>query len=307
VKSSVFLFIAITGAWAQTSTTTYATDLNGNRIVTGAASSAGGVVTDLRQSINGKEIPYQQSEEKVLSDNGTTKVIERITRHYNHTGQLATTDRTVIEQTKHGDDLTTRSTLYRGDMNGNMQAAERTTVDKRKQGSSILTDTQIEEPSVNGSFDVSEKRTAIVETTSTGTRETESVMRRAAGGNLYESERVATTETKSEGKTIRSSAYYHPGVNSQMMLSKQEVTTTRTNADGSKTEEIDTFGRASDGKTHNAGDVLPLSERKTVERRTANGATVETVMLQTPSINDPNRLSAPQKVSETICRGVCDK
>ena len=59
-----------------------------------------GVVTDLRQSINGREVPLSQTEEKVLSKNGNTTVTERIVRHYGANGQIVQTDRVVTEETK---------------------------------------------------------------------------------------------------------------------------------------------------------------------------------------------------------------
>jgi hypothetical protein len=51
-----------------------------------------------------------------------------------------------------------------------------------------------------------------------------------------------------------------------------------------------------------------LTEKRTIDRQKgADGAIVETQKVQLPSVSDPGRLDAARKISETICRGECDK
>jgi hypothetical protein len=292
---------------AQTTSANYATDINGNRIPEGGKTSVNGVTTDLRQSINGREVPLQQVEEKVLSTSGGTTVKERIVRHYGSNGQVVLTDRVVTEETKTGEgESSVRSTIYRSDLSGNMAEAERKTVETRKVGAAIVIDTAVESKSLSGSFEVAERRTVTSEPTSDGKRESEIVSLRSGNGGLYEAQRIATTETKTGNLTVRNSATYEPGVNGQMSLTRQNVVTTMTNPDGTSSQEIETYGRASDGRAREVDAPPALTEKRTIERqKSADGVIVETQTVQLPSYNSPGRLDPPRKVSETVCRGEC--
>jgi hypothetical protein len=296
-------------AAAQTASNTYTTDINGNRIANGQVTSKDGVVTDLRQSINGKEVPLEQVEQKTLSKSGNTTVTERIIRHYGTGGQVVLTERVVSEATDNGaGESSVRSTTYRSDISGNMAEAERKTVATRKAGSATVTDTAVEKKSLSGSFEVAEKRSATSEPTSDGKKESEEVYLRDTNGNLYEAQRSATTETRSGNQTVSNTAIYEPGVNGNLALAKQNVVTTTTKPDGSSSQEIAIFGRASDGHAHEAGAPPSLTEKRVIERQKGvGGAIVQTESVQLPSVNDPGRLSAPRTVSETVCRGECDK
>ena len=288
---------------------TYTTDINGNRIAGGEVRTTDGVVTDLRQSINGREVPLSQTEEKVLSKSGNTTVTERIVRHYGANGQIVQTDRIVTEATSTGDgESSVHATTYRSDISGNMAEAERKTVDTHKMGAGTVTDTAIEKKDLSGSFSVAEKRTLTVEPTSDGKRENETVMLRDANGSLYEAQRASTVETKSGNQVVDNAAIYEPGVNGNLALTRQSVTKTTTNPDGSTSEEVEIYGRASDGRAHEANAPPALTEKRIIERqKTAGGAVVETQRVQLPSVSDPGRLDPARKVAETICRGECDK
>ena len=131
---------------------------------------------------------------------------------------------------------------------------------------------------------------------------------RDTNGNLYEAQRSATEETKTGNQTVSNTAVYEPTVNGSMSLKRQSVTKTTTNADGSSTQDVEIFGRASDGIARAENAPPSLTEKRTIERQKGSGgAVVETQTVQLPSVNDPGRLDAARKVSETICRGECDK
>jgi hypothetical protein len=280
--------------------------LNGNRAASATKTTANGITTDLRSSINGKEVPLEQVEEKVLSKDGPTTVTERIVRHYGAGGQVVSTDRIVKEETTADGGSTTHSTTYRSDISGNMTEAERQTVEIRKMGAATVTETAVEKKDLNGSFAVAERRTATMEPTSDGKRENETVFLRDANGSLYEAQRVATVETKSGNQTIASTAIYEPGVNGQISLAKQNVITTSASKDGSSTQEIATYGRTSDGHVREAGAAPSLTEKRIIERQKGpGGAILETQTVQVPSVNDSGRLDPARRVSETICRGEC--
>lgn len=294
---------------STSASTSWTTDINGNRVPGGSITSANGVTTDLRQSINGKEVPLEQVEEKILSKSGSTTVTEQIVRHYGAGGQVVATERIVKEETTTADGgSTVKATTYRSDISGNMAEAERKTVDTRKVGAGTQTDTAVEKRDLNGSFAVTEKRSATVEPTTDGKRENESVMLRDANGNLYEAQRLATVEKKAGNETVSNTAIYEPGVNGNLSLTRQEVAKTTTNTDGSSSKEVEIYGRASDGRAREAGAPPSLTEKRVIERQKGpNGEIIETQRVQLPSANDPGKLDPARKVSETVCRGECDK
>jgi hypothetical protein len=307
VRTSL-LFVAAGLLSAQSAAVTYTTDINGNRIPGGEVTSANGVTTDLRQSINGREGPLEQVEEKTLSQSGNTTVTERIVRHYGANGQVVQTDRVVTETTKTGEgESVVHATTYRSDISGNMNEAERKTIETRKNGAATVTDTSIEKKDLSGSFSVAEKRTATSEPTSDGKQESETVMLRNANGNLYEAQRSSTIEKKVGNETVSNTAIYEPTVdNGNLVLARQQVTKAIANADGSSTQEVEIFGRASDGRAHEAGAPPALTEKRTIERQKGpGGAVLETQTVQLPDVNNPGRLDPPHKVAETICRGEC--
>jgi hypothetical protein len=295
---------------AQSTSASYTTDINGNRVAGGAVVSSDGTTTDLRQSINGREVPLEQVQTKVLSQSGNTTVTERIVRHYGANGQVVATDRVVTEETKTGEgESIVHATTYRSDISGNMSEAERKTVETRKNGAATVTDTAVEKKDLSGSFSVAEKRTAMTEPTTDGSRGSETVMLRDANGNLYEAQRSSTVETKSGTQTVINTAIYEPTVdNGNLVLARQQVTKSTVSPDGSSTQEVETFGRTSDGRAREAGAAPALTEKRTIERQVGpGGAVIEKQTVQLPDVNDPGKLDAAHKVSETICRGECDK
>lgn len=308
MKTCLF-FIAAGLLSAQSAATSYATDINGNRVAGPEVKATDGVVTDLRQSINGREVPISQTQEKVLSKSGNTTVTERIIRHYGMNGDIVQTDRVVTEETKTGDgESTVHSTTYRSDISGNMAEAQRDTIETHKIGEETVTDTSIAKPDLNGSFSVAEKRTLTEVPTSDGKRENETVMLRDANGSLYEAQRLAIVETKSGNQTSTNTAVYEPGVNGNFSLTRQTVVKATTNPDGTSSEDVAIYGRASDGRAREEGAPPALTEKRIIERqKNAGGAVVETQSVQLPSVSDPGQLGPARQVSETICRGACDQ
>lgn len=306
------LFIAsglVSVSSAQSNSATYTTDINGNRVAGGAVVTTDGTTTDLRQSINGREVPLEQVQTKVLSKSGNTTVTERIVRHYGANGQVVATDRVVTEETKTGEgESIVHATTYRSDISGNMNEAERKTIETRKNGVATVTDTAIEKRDLSGSFATAEKRTATSEPTSDGTRGSETVMLRNANGSLYEAERSSTVETKSGNQIVKNTAIYEPTVSGEMTLTRQQLMKTTANPDGTSSDEVEIFGRPSDGRAREAGAPPALTEKRVISRqKTADGAVVEKQTVQLPDVNDPGKLDPARKVSETVCRGECTK
>jgi hypothetical protein len=296
-------------ALAQSIATTYTPDLNGNAVPGTSVVSTDGIHTQLSQSLNGNVIPLEQTDEKVISKDANGSVVERIVRKYDRNGNLSSTERVVIEEHKQPDGFTRQSSSYVSDLNGQMQPAEHRTVESHTQGATTNTQTVVERPTLNGSMQAIEKRSAVTETSKDSSHQDETVYRLSPNGDLFPAIREIKDETTTAGQTVVKSALYEPiGDVYQMSLSRQSVSTTKKAADGSEVTEVDYYSPAVPGVARESGASLQLYEQDTVARsKAANGSIVETTSARRSSIDAPGRLEAPQKISETICTGQCDK
>ncbi len=75
-------------------------DLNGNRVEAAIYTAKDGDRKELTQSINGREVPLEQSDTHVLSEGPNGRTTETLTRKYDATGQVVSTERTVVEEKK---------------------------------------------------------------------------------------------------------------------------------------------------------------------------------------------------------------
>ncbi len=178
----------------QSADTTVITDLNGH-LETAASSvststPAEQTQTKLTQSLNGRQVPLEQTEERVLRNDSSGKVTERIVRKYDPNGGLASTERVITEeQPKSGGGSTVHATTYRSDLNGRELETERRVTETRVAGASTTTETSIERPTINGAFGTTEKRTAVTSGDDANKTTNESVYRPSENGGLREAER----------------------------------------------------------------------------------------------------------------------
>lgn len=306
MKYYVLLWMASI-ALAQSVVTTYVTDVNGNRVPAGSVVSTDGEHTQLSQSVNGKTIPLEQTDEKILSKDANGTVTEKIVRKYDRNGQLTSTQRIVIEERKQADGFTQQSTTYTSDVNGEMHEAEHQTVESHTQNGATDTQTVIERPTINGSLQAVEKRSTVTETGKDTSKQDETIYRLSPNGDFYPAVREVKDESKSGDQTVVKSALYEPIGSAQMSLSRQSVSTTTKAADGSEVTEVNFYAPAAPGVARENGASLQLYEQDTVARtKAADGSVVETMSARRSSISDPGRLGSPQKISETICTGKCD-
>ena len=108
-------------------TNTTAVDINGRRVADGPAvvqskSDGRSESTEVLQSINGRMVPIQRVQERILRDDSSGRVVERIIREFDQTGSPSAPSKEIIEEQKRPDGSSTRKvSYYRGDINGNMQ------------------------------------------------------------------------------------------------------------------------------------------------------------------------------------------
>lgn len=309
MKGLIFTLVAACAAFGQSTTTKYSTDISGNRVAEATSTSSDDTKTELNQSINGREVPLQSTEEKVLKSDSSGKTTERIVHKYDQTGRLISTDRTIIEEQKTpGGGSVTRSTTYRTDINGRELPAERSTIETQVHGSETTTNTTVERPTINGSFDTAEKRASVSTGTDASRTTTESVYRPNGNGGFDEAVRSVTDETKSGNTTVKRNAEYEIGVNGSLQLHEQTVSTTSKEAGGNETTQVDLYAPAMPGIAREANAAPQIKEEQIISRQKgADGSLTETLSIRRPTLANPNKLGSLQKLSETVCRGKCDE
>jgi hypothetical protein len=297
-------------AAAQAVTNTYTPDLNGRTDVsTVLSTSAPGKTerTEISSSINGRQVPLQQTEERVLSQDANRKVVETTVRKYNPQGELISTERVLTDEHKlAGGGSEVHATTYRSDLNGQMREAQRSTAETHLQGAQAQTETVIETPTVNGSFQATEKRSLVSETSNGATHSDETVYRRSDNGDYYPALRQVTEEKQEGDKTTTHAAFYEPGLSGDLQLARQTVTDTTKRPDGSEVTEVNLYARSIPGVVQSGGAPEQLQEQQLISRAKGPGDTVvETVSIRRPTISDPALLGSLQKLSETVCKGKC--
>ena len=308
MKPVLFLAVIAAFASAQSASTTYTKDLNGNRLEGKLIdTSAKGDRTERFQSINGRQVPVEQVTERVVSDDANGKVTERIVQKFDPTGRPAATERVVIQETKlPGGGSTVRETTYRNDVNGSQREAVRKTTETRISGSTTTANTVIDRPSTSGSFETVEKRSSVTEGPAENQHTTESVYSRNVSGGFQETVRTVKTASTANNTTKESSAIYEPGLNGQLQLDSQSESTSSKQADGSEVVQTNLFTKTVAGNVQDSSGAMRVKEQQVLQRRTnADGSVVETVSVRRPAVSDPNRLGDLLKVSETVCKGKC--
>lgn len=305
MKYCLLVLVASLAA-AQAVVSTATTDLNGQRVVSPPLVSTDGRRTELGQSINGGEVPLEQTESKVLRDDANGKVVETIVRKYNPNGQLASTERVVTDTQKTPDGSVARSTTYRSDINGSMTEAERSVTESHQQGSVTRADTVVERPTLNASFETVEKRSAVTETSGDNSHQDVTVQRLSQNGDFDTALREVKDTTKQGDQTVENTALYEPRDSSKLELSRQSVTKTTKASDGSEMSEVNLYRPAVPGIAQSTGSSQQLYEQQIISRSKGPGDTVvETLSVRRPTVSDPNHLGSLQKVSETVCSGKC--
>jgi hypothetical protein len=150
-------------ALAQSSSTLYTTDINGHVVPEAQYTARDGESVVLNQSINGRQVPMQRTETRVLSEEPNHRVTETIVRKYDPTGQLTSTERTVADEQKTASGSTVHAAVFRSDLNGRLQETEHRVVESQVRGATTTAEVSVSRVGLNGSFETVEKRR--VETT----------------------------------------------------------------------------------------------------------------------------------------------
>lgn len=308
MKIVLLLAFGAASALAQNATSTYTKDLNGNRVEAQSFNtSATGEQTERFQSINGRQVPLEQTVDRVVSQDANGKVTERIVKKFSRDGQVASTERVMIQETKlPGGGSTVRETTYQTDVNGTSREAERKTIETRVDGSTTTANTVIDRPSLSGSLEPVEKRSEVTVGPADNQHTTESVYRRDVSGGFQEALRFVKSDSKVDDTKKETIANYEPGMDGRLQLASQSESTSTKQPDGTEVTQTNLFAKTVAGNVQDSSGSMRVKEQQVVQRRTnPDGSVVETLSVRRPSVSDPNRLGDLQKLSETVCKGKC--
>src|SRR5580704_1030576 len=101
------LVAAVTAQQIKQQSSVWMTDASGNRVegpvYTAVESPSGSQRVETAQSINGRMVPIQATEERVLRNDPQGKVVERVIRKYDATGNPGLPIKVHIEEKKNPD------------------------------------------------------------------------------------------------------------------------------------------------------------------------------------------------------------
>lgn len=293
-------------ACGQSATTEFTIDLNGRRVESAKYLSSNGDSALLTQSINGRNVPLERSEARVLTEQPDRRVTETIVRRYDATGQLISTQRTVSDEQKSAGRSTIQATVYRSDTNGRLLESERRTIESQTQGGTTTAEVTIARTGMSGSWETAEKRKVVTVTEGDKTRETETITRPAPGKLAFiEVARDVKESAKSGATTTANTVHYELDYVGKMSLIRQETATTTKQSDGSEITELNLYAPSIYGVAREGQAGPKLREQQTVVRKESAGVVNETTTVRRPTLADPNRLGDPSVISNLVCTGKC--
>ncbi len=288
---------------------TTSVDVNGNRVPDGAQvdlTKTGNSVetTERVRSFNGRLVPLERVDERILRDDAAGRVTERVIHRFDANGNPTTPLKEIVEEQKRSDGATIQTTRYQNDINGAQQMIQKSITDVRKNGSSETISTEVQRP-LNGSIQTVERKETVRVKDGTGYREEDTTYRPDGNGGLGVRVRETKEHTEQGGQSSDNTAEYETGPEGTLQLHSQTVATTITRPDGSKDSVVNLFGRSAPGTVDSDGK-LKLFEQQIIEQKQRAGNTlVETLSVRRPSVSDPNTLGPTQQISETTCKGKC--
>jgi hypothetical protein len=309
--ASAFVFAVSLCAQGTSVSSTTSVDVNGNRVSDGprivsTKTANGSEITELRQSVNGRIVPLERVEEKVLRDDASGRVVERLIRRYDPQGNPTTPVRETIEEQKRPDgSSTTTATTYRGDINGSMQLAEKAVTEVSKSGSEERSETVVQKPTINGSLDTVEKQEKVKVVEANGFREDATTYRPGNGG-FYAAVRTVTDHTQDGSQTKENTVEYEANPGAPLLVKGQTVATTTTAPDGSKDTVLNIYKTNVPGNIDPTTSALKLQEQQLVQsQKGPNDTVTETLSVRRPTVSDPNTLGPARQISQTVCQGAC--
>jgi hypothetical protein len=313
VKYSIvasIVFILPLSAQDSSVRTTTSVDINGNRTADGpqldqTKSKNSVETTERMQSINGRLVPMERVEERVLRDDASGRVVERLIHRFDATGNPTTPVKETVEEQKRPDGSSTiQTTRYQGDVNGDMQLVQKSITETHKSGSTEISSTVLQRP-LNGSLETVEKKETVRVIDGKNYRQDDTTYRRDGNGGFNVAVRQTKEHSEQGGQATDNTAEYEIGPEGTLQLHGQTVAKTVTEPDGSKESVVNLYGLNAPG-TIDPNGKLKLFEQQIIDQTPRPGnKVVETLSVRRPTVSDPNTLGPTQQISETVCKGKC--
>ncbi|HUS05624.1 MAG TPA: hypothetical protein VMZ52_04990 [Bryobacteraceae bacterium] len=310
MNSALCMLLVSLSAFGQAiSSSSY--DLNGKRVEgVRTESSQAGASSERRVLVkngSGRSVPIEHAQEKVVSDSGGLRIVERLVQHYDEDGKPTVSDKVRVEEQKNADGSgNVLTVVQRRDLNGNYQVAERSRAQGRKSRETITTSVAVERPGLSGSLELVEKKEESRRETKAGdVTEVSTLYRRNANGGFQEAAKETLERKVANGKTLENTASYVVR-DGRSELVRQTVTRSEKAPDGSEQKSIDVFEGSPAGRVVSESDPQPkLREQQVIEKKMSPAGWVESLSVRRPLPSDPARLGDLQKVGETVCSGHC--
>jgi hypothetical protein len=303
--SGLALAAALPAQQSTQQSSVWTNNLSGNRTegsrYTSVESPSGSQRVETAQSINGRIVPIQSSEDRVLSQDSQSKVVERVIRKYDANGNPGLPVKVRIEEKKNPDGSTTiQSTAYESDVNGNLQLFERSTSQIRKNGATE-TSTTVERATLNGALQTVERATKVERPTGSGSQVESTVFRKDISGNFTPFAQEVKQITKGGGAETTDAARYEPGPDGKLTLASRSIDHVKTNPDGSQVTDTEVYSSFSAGRTVDLSANQPRLQQQIHKERTPGpgGQMVETTSVRARLPNDQSQFGAYEKVSQT--------
>ena len=232
-----------------------------------------------------------------------------MTRKYDATGQLVSTERTVVEEKKLPNGAVIHATVYRSDLNGQMAGKPSAApLNPKRRVPPSTTDVTVSRPGMSGSFDVAEKRNIVTNGDGKTVHETEMVHVPAANGQLMEAAREVRDQSTVDGN-------HHLHCDAlRTRLHRQDESVQP--AGGHHQEELPTVSLVTQVDLYAPAAYGIARERDAHAEAEGAGSdrapAKRTAWLRKPPpsaglrLQDPNRLGPAAPVSELVCTGKCD-
>ncbi len=281
----------------QSSVSTQTYDING-RPVSGVSSiQSGNSRSEVTRDSNGRTVPIETAEERVISDSGGVRIVERTVKRYDPNGNPGPPERIRIEEYKESaGTVRTITTVSRGDINGALQVAERATTITRSAEGRTESTTSLERPTLNGSMDLVEKTDRTIVASGAKTTENVRTLKRDTNGKLSESAKMTREAVTSNGRTNENVAEYEAASTGQMRLMRQSTA----QIEPTGTRQVTIYLPDTQGK-------MELWQQKLIQRTETSTGAVETTTVRFADANDPGKLGPARKVEEAVCTGDCGR
>lgn len=307
------LLCAVGTGVAQTAAsqeTYYVYDLNGRRVPAGwsvehTAAPGESKTVEKAISVNGRTVPRQEVQEKIIQADASGKIVERTITRYDPNGVPGPPERVRVEETAEaGGGSRVVETVWRADINGRFRLAERSVTEVRKEGDREVSTTSVARPTLNGTLETVERIDGERRKTIEGVETQTSTYRRDASGNYYEAVRQISKITKMDNQELATwDQYLVRG--SQLVLDGRTVTRTVKTPDGAQVSEVDIYRADVPGRPAEPGRPALLERQVIQKTKQEDGSVVESLLVRRASPNDPGKLGEPEKIGERVCTGKC--